>query len=203
MAVQKSSAVLLSSTDERIAMAAEAAENGNISKTPDYHLPWTGPVVEAALLKIMDLDVSGVGGIKVIESSSSTPANLDGLTDPGKYTVNYVTATDFPEDLQGIVPLTVTVYEKDGVLYQLVEGMGDIYVRYSTDSGESWSAWSPKPTNSGGIDTSGEPEVPKPDPIVELTERVSKLETSAAGGVSIGSAEDATKMLAGTYDWDA
>ena len=38
------------------------------SGNSDYHLPWTGEVVQETLQKAMDIDLSGIGGIKTVES---------------------------------------------------------------------------------------------------------------------------------------
>ena len=108
---------------------------------------------------------------------------------------------------EGDIRALIEDYEKDGVIYQLVEAMGDRFVRYSTDSGASWSAWSEKAVNSGGIDTSGEPDEPKEDPFQDLVDRVDgiegQIETIVGGDtVSIGSTEEGQAILDGTYDYD-
>lgn len=178
------------------------------TKTPDYHLPWTGSVVEETLRKAMELNPSEMGGMVVLPSTSSEPANIDSVLDPGNYVANYMTGTTgFPSELVGVTPINLSVFTKDGVLYQIVEGMGDKFARYSKDNGGTWSVFSPKATNSGGIDTSGSGQDPAPDPVEDLEDRVSAIETTidtvVAGAVSVGTEEDATKMLNGTYDYDA
>lgn len=178
------------------------ADTTTEGKTPDYHLPWTGAVVEETLRKAMEMDPSEMGGVIVLESTYSTPANIDAVLDPGNYVANYMTATGFPSELEGVIPVNVSVFLKDGILYQVVEGMGDKFARYSKDSGATWSVFSPKSTNSGGIDTSGSGEDPTPDPVEELEDRVNSLETLVANGVSVGTEEVAQAMLDGTYDYD-
>lgn len=174
------------------------------TKTPDYHLPWTGSVVEETLRKAMDLDPSEMGGVIVLPSTSSEPANIDSVLDPGNYVANYMTGTTgFPSELAGVTPINLSVFTKDGILYQIVEGMGDKFARYSKDNGGTWSVFSPKATNSGGIDTSGTGQEPAPDPVEDLEDRVENIENIVSAGVSIGTEEDATKMLNGTYDYDA
>lgn len=204
MALEKSSAATLSTTAQRTAMAASAE---SVAKTPDYHLPWTGPVVEQALQKAMDLDPSSVGGILVVPSTSDTPANADDIVDPGEYIANFFTASDLPAELQGVTPVKLTVSIKDGIIYQEIEGLGDKWTRFSSDNGDTWSVWSPKPTASGGIDISGDPEVPTPDPIDDITDRLDKIEKNMSGtltsGASFGSEEMAQQMLAKTYNYDA
>lgn len=201
----------VSSAETRTAAAATLATYGvttladvtTESKTPDYHLPWTGAVVEETLRKAMELDPTEMGGVIVLESTYSTPANIDNVLDPGNYVANYMTATGFPSELTGVVPVNVSVFLKNSILYQVVEGMGDKFARYSKDSGATWSVFSPKSTNSGGIDTSGSGQNPTPDPVEDLEDRVSALETLVAAGVSVGSEEDAEAMLDGTYDYDS
>jgi hypothetical protein len=162
--------------------------------------------VEQALKKAIDLNVDEVGGVKVVQSTESKPANIDGLVDPGEYTSNYISATDLPEDLQGVTPTKITVYTKDGVLYQVVEGLGDVWVRFSSDEGDTWSAWSPKPMQSGGINTE-DPEVVQPDEFETLKKKVEGLSNSVSqieGDIATwGTAEVGAAMLDGTYDYSA
>ena len=155
----------------------------------------------------MELNPSETGGVIVLPSTSSEPANIDSILDPGNYVANYMTGTTgFPSELVGVTPINLSVFTKDGILYQIVEGMGDKFARYSKDNGGTWSVFSPKATNSGGIDTSGTGQNPAPDPVEDLEDRVSAIETTidavVAGAVSVGTEKDATKMLNGTYDYD-
>ena len=202
MALEKSSAVTLSSTAERTAMAA-AAES--VAKTPDYHLPWTGPVVQSAIQKAIDLDPNSIGGIHTLPSTSDQPANADDIIDPGEYIANFFTASDLPPELVGVTPVKLTVSVKGGVIYQEIEGLGDKWTRFSSDNGATWSVWSPKPTASGGIDISGDPEVPAPDPIDDITKRLTNIEKSMdatlKSGASIGTEAMAQQMLTKTYDY--
>lgn len=219
MAIRRSNAVTLSSAKERQAKAAEYANvadyNGNVvmplaasatsgEKTPDYHLPWTGAVVEETLRKMMDFDPASAGGVIVLESTAGEPAEIDGLIEPGNYTARYAKSTlrPFPEELTGVSPINIIVYEKDNVNYQMIEGMGDRYTRYSTDEGTSWSVWSDKATNTGGINRGDDPETPAEDPFKEVTDKVTDLEQTVAKSVTLGTTEEATAMLEGKYDWD-
>lgn len=211
----KTTSSTLSTATARTAAASTLSEypvstlaDDTPTKTPDYHLPWTGKVVEDTLRKAMEMDPSEMGGVLVLPSTYEEPANIDTVLDPGNYVANYMTATGFPSELSGVTPINLQVFTKDGILYQIVEGLGDKFARYSKDNGVSWSVFSPKPINSGGIDTSGAGDVPTPDPIEELDKRVEALEDIIAGGVTVGgvtlgSTEDAQKMLDGTYDYDA
>lgn len=176
--------------------------------TPDYHLPWTGEVVEELLRKMYDFDPNTAGGITVLTSTESSPAESDTVLDAGNYVANYMTSTlsTWPSDLTGVTPINLIVYEKDGVLYQLIEGMGDRYVRYSSDTGTTWSEWESKPIASGGIGTGSEDEKNAleqlQDDVSSITERLDALDTSIAGFVTVGTTEEATAMLNETYDWD-
>lgn len=192
---------LIGANNQRLSFAAAAASTtpsggSSTAKTPDYHLPWTGPVVEAALQKIIDLDLSKIGGIKVLDSSVTEPFDLDTLVDIGNYTTTYVVDTLFPDDIKGSSPVNVSVFTKDGYLFQLIETMGNRYARFSDDSGTTWSVLSPK-INNGPIDTS-DPSTPAKDPIDDLADRVEALE-NGAGSLKLGTVEDAKKMINGTY----
>ena len=198
MAVRKSSLVM-TSNEERIAMANAAVAASSETSTPDYHLPWTGPVVEETLRKMMDFDPSTAGGVIALKSTAEAPANLDTVLDPGSYIANYVTATGLPEDAQGVTPTTMTVFSKDGILYQVIDALGNKWARFSKDNGASWSVWSPKSTNSGDIDTSGDGSTPQEDPMEDITNQVNIFKTK---GVTVGTTEQAAAMLAGKYDWD-
>ena len=172
------------------------------SGNSDYHLPWTGEVVQETLQKAMDIDLSGIGGIKTVESDATHPANPNELMEKGSYTINYVDDSDFPDDVKGISPVQMYIYEQDGILMQLLEAGGNSYIRWFDESTGLWSVWSPK-TDNGKIDTS-DPSVPAEDPIQELDERVTILENATVeADVKWGSVEDAQKMIAGTYDYDA
>ena len=227
MAIRSSTAVSTSSAAARMARAEEmnklAAQNGQLvmslnansgidtqangdgttPKTPDYHLPWTGEVVEETLRKMMDFDPDQAGGVTVLPSTEGAPAQIDEVLDAGNYTANYMTSTlsVFPPDLTDVSPINLVVYEKDGIIYQMIEGMGDRYTRFTEDNGASWSVWSPKSTTSGGINT-GDPETPAEDPIEDIQDRLEQLETSLGASVTVGTAEQATAMLEGKYDWD-
>lgn len=199
MATVRKSSLMMTSNQERIQMAQAAVAAAGETPTPDYHLPWTGPVVEETLRKMMDFNPDEAGAVIVLTSTKEEPANLDTVLDPGNYVANYITATGLPEDAQGITPNNISVVSKEDILYQIIECMGNKWIRYSKDAGDSWSAWSPKSTNSGEIDTSGTGEDPQPDPMEEITNQVNIFKTK---GVQIGTAEQATAMLAGKYDWD-
>lgn len=218
MAIRRSSVTSVTSAANRAARVANLSTtstggvttyaDSDTGKTPDYHLPWTGAVVEETLRKMMEFDPSTAGGVIVLESSEGEPANADTVLDPGNYTANFMTGTSWPPEIEGVTPTNLIVYEKDGVIYQLVEAMGDRFVRYSTDQGASWSAWSEKAVNSGGIDTSGEPDEPKEDPFQDLVDRVDGIENqieTIVGGetVSIGTTEEGQAILDGTYDYDS
>lgn len=200
----------LSSASTRTAAAATystyptstmADQTQTPTKTPDYHLPWTGSKVEETLRKAMDLDPSTIGGVLVLASTAEEPANIDSVLDPGNYVANYMTGTGFPSELTGVTPINLSVFTKDDILYQIVEGMGDKFARYSKDGGASWSVFSPKATNSGGIDTSGTGQDPAPDPVEDLDNRVTAIEAIVSAGVTVGTTEDAQAMLNGTYDY--
>ena len=198
MAVKKSS-VMMTSNQERVSMASSVQAKAEETTTPDYHLPWTGEVVEETLRKMMNFDPSTAGGVVVLQSTSEAPANLDTVLDPNNYTANYVTATGLPEEAQGVTPTTMTVFLHDGITYQLIDALGNKWIRYTKDNGASWSAWSPKSTNSGELDTSGDGSTPQEDPIEEMQTTVNIFKTE---GVRVGDAETATAMLEGRYDWD-
>ena len=198
MAVKKSS-VMMTSNQERVSMASSVQAKTEGTTTPDYHLPWTGEVVEETLRKMMNFDPSTAGGVVVLQSTSESPANLDTVLDPNNYTANYVTATGLPEEAQGVTPTTMTVFLHDGITYQVIDALGNKWIRYTKDNGASWSTWSPKSTNSGELDTSGDGSTPQTDPIEEMQTTVNIFKTE---GVRVGDAETATAMLEGRYDWD-
>ena len=193
----KNSSVLLTSNEERASMLATALATS--TSTPDYHLPWTGEVVEETLRKMMNFNPDSAGGVITLPSTAEAPANLDTVTDPGCYTAKYVTATGLPEDAQGITPTNMTVFTSDGVLYQLIDALGNKWIRFSKDDGATWSVWSPKSTNAGDLDTSGDGSTPAEDPMVNITNQVKIFQES---GARIGTEEMATAMLNGTYDYD-
>ena len=228
MAIRRSTAVSVTSASNRAARVAamqlnesgvqavpraEGDTSSSTGKTPDYHLPWTGEVVEETLRKMMEFDPATAGGIIILASTSSEPANADTVLDPGNYTADFMTGTGWPSEIQGVTPTNLIVYEKDGVLYQLVEAMGDRYVRFSTDNGANWSVFSEKAVNTGGIDTSGEPDEPKPDPFEEMGDKITNIEQDitniqntleeiSSGSLAAGSVEEGEAMLDGTYDYD-
>lgn len=224
MAIRRSSAISVSSAKERLerAQSLVGADGQTIlpmsmrtadvpmaaadttEKTPDYHLPWTGLVVEETLRKMMEFNPSEVGGIIVLESTETNPADADKVLDPGNYTANYMVSTggSWPESFTGSTPTNLTVYSKDGVLYQIIESMGDKYARFSTDGGNTWSVWSPKSTNSGGIDTSGGEDTPAPDPVEDLKEEVEQIQQKLANGLTMSTEEVGQAMLDGTFDYD-
>ena len=139
MAIRRSSVTSVTSAANRAARVANLSTTptGGVTtyagKTPDYHLPWTGAVVEETLRKMMEFDPSTAGGVIVLESSEGKPANADTVLDPGNYTANFMTGTSWPSEIEGVTPTNLIVYEKDGIIYQMVEAMCDRFVRYSTD----------------------------------------------------------------------
>lgn len=170
------------------------------SANADYHLPWTGEVVQETLQKAMDIDLDGIGGVTIIESSTTEKADVDSVTDKGNYTIEYPDDSDFPDEAKGVSPVTLNVYEQDGLLIQLLEAAGNRYIRWFDETTGRWSVWSPKTDNSE-IDTS-DPSTPADDPIEKLDERVTTLENATVeADVKWGSVADAQKMLAGTYDY--
>lgn len=228
MAIRSSSAVNVSSVSDRLKRAASyqnmADSNGQVvlplsadarsagdptisGKTPDYHLPWTGAQVEETLRKMMNFNPAEAGGVKVLASTSEQPADADSVMDAGNYTANFMTSTKsvWPAELADVSPVNMTVYEKDGGIYQMIESMGDNFTRFTTDNGTTWSVWSPKPIASGGIDDT-DPEQPVEDPIEDIKDRLDKVEedldTVTEAGLSLGTTEQAEAMLDGKYDWD-
>lgn len=198
MALVSSDNIYIAGGATRMGLAANV--QSTTSGNADYHLPWTGEVVQETLQKAMDIDLDGIGGIKIIESTESHPANPNTLKDKGSYTIDYIDDSDFPEDVQGISPVQMYIYEQDGVLMQLLEAGGNCYLRWFDESTGLWSVWSPK-TDNGKIDTS-DPSTPTPDPIEELDRRVTALEGQTVDAdVKWGTVEDARKMIAGTYDY--
>lgn len=193
----KTSSVYMTSNTERANMLAAALASS--TSTPDYHLPWPGETVEDAIRKMIEFDPNSTGGVITLKSTAETPANLDTVKDPGCYTAKYVTATNLPEDVQNVVPVNMVVTTSDGILYQVIEALGNKWVRFSKDNGETWSVFSPKSTNSGEIDTSGDGTTPEKDPMVNITTQVELFQTS---GARIGTEEMATAMMEGKYDYD-
>lgn len=204
------------STAERLAMAFAAAVD-SIAKVPDYHLPYTGDQTSFAIKKILELDLHGVGGIYILDSTKENPANLDTVADPGKYVANYVTATGIPPDVAGCTPVSMDVFTKDGYIFQLTDSMGDLYYRYSNDGGNTWSIWIPKSSTSGGlpiIPEGQDPTIPPKDAITIINEHLTKIDgdiTTIQGDITnikrdmlhLGPEATATAMLAKTFDYDA
>lgn len=199
MAVNKSAVSFQTSANERIAMAASASTQD--TTTPDYHLPWTGAVVEETLRKMMNFNPNDVGGIVVLESSSDAPANIDSVVEPNNYTAKYMTGSKWPAELTGASPVNLSVSTKDNVIYQLVESMGNKWIRYSTDQGANWSDWIVKATNSGTIDTD-DPEAEQKDQITIINENITNLQNFMAAGITVGAEDIATAMLQGKFDYD-
>lgn len=194
-------------------------------KTPDYHLPFTGPEVEDALWKIIRLDLNEVGGVTIIESTPDAPANLDVIVEPGNYTLEYAQAATFPDELVGVTILNLGVFRQaDGTLIQILEGAGQTWYRFSKDEGQTWSQFAIKSTN-GPIDTSGDPTTPPgKDPITileehadevdrklqqidqdltDITEQINNMQTSITDSMLwLGSAEVGTQIVNGTFDYD-
>lgn len=200
MAVNKSAVSFQTSANERIAMAASASTQ--TTTTPDYHLPWTGAVVEATLRKMMDFNPGEVGGIIVLESSSDAPANIDSVVEPNNYTAKYMTGSNWPEELKGASPVNLSVSTKDGVIYQLIESMGNKWIRYSTDDGGTWSKWIVKATNSGDIDTEDPDGDPPKDPVTIINENIEVLQNFMKASITVGTEDIATAMLEGKFDYD-
>lgn len=199
MAVNKSAVSFQTSANERIAMAASASTQA--TTTPDYHLPWTGAVVEETLRKMMNFNPNDVGGIVVLESSSDAPANIDSVVEPNNYTAKYMTGSKWPAELTGASPVNLSVSSKDNVIYQLVESMGNKWIRYSTDQGANWSDWIVKATNSGTIDTD-DPEAEQKDQITIINENITNLQNFMAASITVGAEDIATAMLQGKFDYD-
>lgn len=198
------------------------AEGDSNLKTPDYHLPFTGPQVEDALWKIIKLDLKDTGGIKVIESTKDTPHNLDLLKEKGNYVIDYVTASTFPDPLKGYSPINVSVYtDPNNNLFQLIEAGGIKYYRLSKDNGTTWSIWYPKATNSpDNIDSSGTlPTTPPVDPVEKLQTDVTNIQTAVGkhtneitniknsittingSMLKLGTTAQGTQIINGTFDY--
>lgn len=204
------------STAERLAMAYAAAAD-SIAKVPDYHLPYTGDQTSFAIKKILELDLHGVGGIYILDSTSKEPANFDEVTDPGKYITNYGTSSGgLPDDAEGGMPITLDVFEKDGYLFQLMNDMGDLYYRFSTDDGRTWSPWYPKSATSGGlplpVDPTNPDSKPPKDTITIIQEHLDGIDENIKQilkdyedfrkvSLHLGTVDDAKKMLAKTYNY--
>lgn len=210
-------------------ISAQADEGGAASgsnlKTPDYHLPFTGPEVEDALWKIIRLNLNEVGGVTIIESTADAPANLDIIVDPGNYTLEYAQAATFPDTLVGVTVLNLGVFkDADGTLIQILEGAGQTWYRFSKDEGQTWSQFAVKSTN-GPIDTSGNvTDPPGKDPITILNEHAQKvdqdissintsitninkeiqdLKNSVSGSMLwLGTTTVGTQIVNGTFDYD-
>lgn len=231
-AAMAASAANMMSEDSGISAQADTsgAASGSNLRTPDYHLPFTGPEVEDALWKIINLKIEGVGGITIIESSVDAPYNLDLLVNPGNYVLDYAQSNTFPDSLKGVTVLNVSVYRNaQGHLIQIMEAAGQKWYRFSQNGGLTWSAWAVKTTNGpDDIDTTRDPAQPAPkDPITVLEEnqaelekkigdvntaignintRITNLETSisnlSGSMLKLGPADTATKILNGTFDYD-
>lgn len=199
MAVNKSAVSFQTANSERIAMAASAASTS--TTTPDYHLPWTGAVVEETLRKMMNFNPNEVGGIVVLESSSDAPANIDSVVEPNNYTAKYMTATNWISDLTGASPVNLSVFTQDGIVYQLVESMGNKWIRFSTDNGANWSDWIVKATNSGDINTE-DPEEEQKDQITIINENLTQINNTLAASITVGPTDIGEAMLNGTFDYD-
>ena len=230
------SPIVLSSGQQRMAMAGgsyfglnesgvmPAADTNNETnlKTPDYHLPFTGIQVEDALWKIIRLDLHDTGGIKILESSPEAPSNLDTLLDGGNYVTDYAQAATFPDEFVGLKPLNIHVTEKDNgdgsrSVIQILEAGGNRYYRWTKDEGTTWSAFPPKPTNSGPIDMSGDPTAPPgKDPITiinetlntygdrldDIDEDITLINKKLLSSLRVGESSVALQILAGTFDYD-
>lgn len=197
------------------------ADGNDNTKTPDYHLPFTGDQVTAALWKIINLDLNSVGGVIVLESSVAAPYALDSLVQIGNYTTNYISASKVPQELVGITPVNISVFtDQEGNLYQIIEGAGGVWYRFSKDRGQTWSDMYKKPSNAPvkAGDTVTTP--PAPDPVEQLQTDVGTLKTDSTQHtqqiesvqqelrntrgttVFIGTTEAGTQILNGTFDYD-
>lgn len=186
--------------------------------TPDYHLLMTGEEVEAALKKIKTINFDNLGGYTKLESASDNPYNIDLITEKGQYYADYVSSSNstFPDELKKASPVyinyTVNTTDSGEVLVKIVSANGNDYMSWSTDGGTNWSNWIKKPDNSTPIPPELYPDTNEPKTeISEVKKDVVKLQTDLnnlserldglSASLTLGTEEDATAMLNGTYDY--
>lgn len=190
--------------------------------TPDYHLLMTGEEVEALLNKIKNLNLDEIGGIIKIESSQESPANVDSITEKGKYYADYMTGGDtFPDELKQASPVYVTITESTipgdpdptNLVVKVAEANGNTYMSWSTDGGSNWSDWVSKPDGATKMPPDLDPDTGKP--VSEITEIEGEIENikddiqdildqigQGGSDLTLGSEAMGDAMLDGTYDYD-
>lgn len=186
------------------------AENNRV-KNPDYHLRLSGDQTAAALQKIIEADLSGLGIYKLITSTAEAPANLNGLKDIGNYQIDYVTGATVPEELINSSPVMVSCAKVNGILVKVASAAGNQYMSWSEDEGETWSAWVRKVDNATSfppeLDSEGNPvqgmtAEQMQEKIEQITQMLGLAGEDAKGAAVFGTAAEADAILAGTYDFD-
>lgn len=125
------------------------------SSSKIYELAYSGQEVDEAIYKIQNLDLDNLNGIVVLESTQSSPYNLNFLRIPGIFMVKYVYGSSAPAGVADITPVYIyvsTYTATNGTVY-LIQSMyaGDVtYTRKSADVGVTWDDW----TTSGNYDFS-------------------------------------------------
>lgn len=185
----------------REALAAAAVAD-SVTRTPDYHLPYTGEQVQFAIKKILELDLNHVGGIIILPSSENDPAWLDNVTDLGHYIAIYVDGTGLPDEVKNAHPVIITNFEYNGILFQTTSSMGDTWYRFSKDGGETWSKWYPKSTTSGGLPTEWPEGVEPKDMITIINEKLDDIYYLLSHNLNLAQPEIAQAMLEKRFDYD-
>lgn len=110
-----------------------------------YELAYSGPEVDDAIRKIQELDPSSIGGIIELESTETTPYNLNFLRTPGLFTTRYVFSGAAPSGVDCISPVYIYVSRFTvGETVKLIQSLsaGDAtYTRSSDDGGLTWDNW--------------------------------------------------------------
>ena len=186
------------------------SENSRV-KNPDYHLRLSGDQTAAALQKIIEADLSGLGIYKLITSTADSPANLNGIKDIGNYQIEYVTGATVPEELINSTPVMVSCTNVNGILVKVASVAENRYMSWSEDAGETWSAWVRKVDNATKfppeVDSEGNPiQGMTVEEMQEKIEQISQMlglaGEGAKGAAVFGTTEEADAILAGTYDFD-
>ena len=101
---------------------------------------YTGEEIDIALDKGKDLRIVNNGWIR-LESSTSSPTNLNSLKNPGNYTTSFWTGgPDFGDEI--ITPINITITVINGDTHQIVTAGNRSYARVMVSGGSNYGNWS-------------------------------------------------------------
>lgn len=125
-----------------------------------YTTAYTGPQIDAALLKGQNIRVVNNGWI-LLDSGETTPINLQDLKQSGNFTVYHWTDGPTINGVTSIAPINLTIVYLNDTLYQFADLGGYHFSRSYNDDTAQYGTWAIRQTN-GSINPGPTPP-PSPD----------------------------------------